>query len=81
MHDIVLMDVIDCQTRLVEESENFSFTQNFLAMQVGIEVAVLCVVKNNVNERIRLNVVVKFDDVWMLKLLVDGDFDFKIVDI
>lgn len=66
MHDVALVEVVYAQAGLVKEPEYLSFTQLFLSLVVEIEIAILCVVKDQVHKRIGLHVIVEFDDVCMV---------------
>ena len=50
-------------------------------MDETVKVSMLCVIQNKINIRILLNVSSEFDDIVVVEASMNGDFNFKVMNV
>ena len=81
MHNVINMKIIDGLACLVEEFKDLAIGEVFFLMYVSVKITMLGIVKNDINERILLNIPMELDDVIIFESFMDCNFCLQIVQI
>jgi len=73
------MEIVYGLASLVEESEDFFFLEEFSPMQVCIQITVFCIVQDQVDSAVILDVIVEFYDTGVIEFPVDVNFCFDVI--